>query len=195
MIRSKLFMALFFSALILPSYCQISTEDNSRFWDRIYFGGNFGLAFGTITQIDISPIAGYRITPRFSAGVGGTYQYYKEEIKYVHGTYKWETSIYGGKVFGTYVLLDEKNTFLPFNLGSIILQSECEILNVETYRLNQAGYYINAGREWICNILAGGGIRQRIGERSSIDLMILWNLNDTPFSPYSNPVIRLGFNF
>jgi len=195
MIRSKIFLVCLLTIIVLQAGGQINIPDKKRFWDNVYFGGNFGLAFGTITQVDVSPIAGYRFTPRLSAGIGGTYLYYKEEIRYLQGTYKYETSIYGGKVFGNYLLFSEDNNFLPFNLGNIILQSELEFLNVDTYHYNQAGYYTDAGRAWICNVLAGFGIRQPIGARSSIDLLFLWNLNDTPFSPYSNPVIRVGFNF
>jgi len=43
--------------------------------------------------------------------------------------------------------------------------------------------------------MVGGGYRQRLGERSSVTITALWNLNQTANTPYSNPVIRLGFNF
>ena len=36
--------------------------------ERLYFGGNFGLSFGNITSVIVSPLAGYHITPRLSAG-------------------------------------------------------------------------------------------------------------------------------
>jgi hypothetical protein len=39
----------------------------------------------------------------------------------------------------------------------------------------------------------GGGIKQEIGVNSFLTLMLLYNLNETVNSPYSNPVIRVGF--
>jgi hypothetical protein len=42
------------------------------------------------------------------------------------------------------------------------------------------------------SIFVGGGYRQPIGNRVSMDLLILFNLNDSYNSPYSNPIFRLG---
>lgn len=45
----------------------------SDFKERVYKGGNFSLNLGSdFTFIDISPLAGYMITPTFSAGLGAT---------------------------------------------------------------------------------------------------------------------------
>ena len=50
------------------------------------------------------------------------------------------------------------------------------------------------GRYTAHMILVGGGFSQRIGLYSSVSFMVLWNLNETYTSPYSNPVFRIGFN-
>ncbi|MCX6257642.1 MAG: hypothetical protein NTW49_07085 [Bacteroidia bacterium] len=193
----KFFIFLLFTAVATHSFSQYTTEvkKENKLWDKIYFGGNFGLAIGSITQIDLSPIVGYHVSPRLSAGIGGTYQYYSEKIDYGVLTYSWNTSIYGPKLFSNFILIDGKNNFLPVNLGTIMLDAEFEFLNVDTYRMNPyTGFYEDAGRQWISNFLVGGGFRLPIGSRSSADIMILYNLTDSPFSPYSNPVIRFGFN-
>ncbi len=44
------------------------------------------------------------------------------------------------------------------------------------------------------SFFVGGGYLQRIGGNSGMYFLVLWNLNDTPNSPYTNPVIRIGFN-
>jgi hypothetical protein len=44
-------------------------------------------------------------------------------------------------------------------------------------------------------LLAGAGYRQYLGEKSALDLMLLWDLNHNSRSFYSNPVIRSGFIF
>lgn len=50
--------------------------------DRMYFGGNMGFSFGDIVFVDASPLVGYKLTDRFSSGVGFTYRYLK--INYSH---------------------------------------------------------------------------------------------------------------
>ena len=71
--------------------------------ERFYFGGNLGASFGTITFIDVSPMIGYRITPKFSVGVGATYQYWKDS-RY---TPDFKQSIYGGRLFSRYVIAED----------------------------------------------------------------------------------------
>jgi hypothetical protein len=44
------------------------------------------------------------------------------------------------------------------------------------------------------SFFVGGGYNQRIGGNTAMYIMILWNLNDTPNSPYVNPIIRVGFS-
>src|SRR5690554_7446721 len=77
------------------------------FKDRLFFGGDLGLSFGTVTYIRVAPIIGYNISPKFAVGGGPSYQYYKDN-RYSG----YETSIYGGSVFGRYFVLDRKSTRL-----------------------------------------------------------------------------------
>jgi hypothetical protein len=78
--------------------------DASPLKNRFFFGGSLGLQFGSATYIDVSPLVGYKITPKLHAGVGLTYIYYKVKDSYYN--YAYETSIYGGRVFGRYYILD-----------------------------------------------------------------------------------------
>jgi hypothetical protein len=54
------------------------------------------------------------------------------------------------------------------------------------------GIYVKQDRFSLNNVLLGGGYRTSIGERSYLNLMILWNINDSPLSPYQNPIIRMN---
>ncbi len=146
--------------------------------DRIYFGGNLGLQFGNQTYIDISPLVGYKFTEKFSAGVGITYIYYKQHFKN-YPQYDYSTSIYGGRVFSRYYFIE--NLF-----GHV----EVEMLNMEVFNTIKYDYE----RKNILSPFVGAGYVQRFGERSGIYIMLLYNLNDTPDSPYSNPVVRIGVN-
>ena len=50
-------------------------------------------------------------------------------------------------------------------------------------------------RIWIDNLLMGVGLRQPIGEKASIYLLVLWDVTQNEYSPHVNPVIRVGFSF
>jgi hypothetical protein len=146
----------------------------SDFWDRVFIGGNLGLQFGDLTFVDISPLVGYRVTDQLAVGIGGTYIYYRYRDFY--GEFK--TNIYGGRLFGRYYFIEEL-------FGHV----EYEILNLERpddFNYNQLR------RANITSIFVGGGYRQYIGERAALELMALYNLTEEPYSPYSNPIFRVG---
>lgn len=168
--------------------------DFLSFRDRIFFGGNFGLQFGTVTNIEVSPVLGYYITPRLASGVGIRYEYYKDTRNFsVYFPFK--TNIYGGNVFGRYTLIQNIREVTGLHLDSrIFAQAEYEILSLER-KYFEVPPTLEEGRYALNSILVGGGIFQPMGERSGLVLSVLWNLNETANSPYSNPIIRVGFNF
>lgn len=154
-------------------------KPRTSFWERTFVGGNFGLLFGNITMIDLSPNAGYKITENFSAGVGITYIYYN------YPRYKYSTNIYGGRVFTRYNFLE-----------NFLLHTEYEILNMELINI------LDLKRERINypRLLLGGGFRQNIGTNSSLMLLVLFNvLDDTEYvNKYRfsmpNPDVRVGIS-
>lgn len=146
--------------------------------DRLVFGGNLGFQFGTVTILDISPIVGYKITDRFVAGVGVTYQYF-EDRTYVQ---TFSTSVYGGRLFGRYYI---------FN--NLFAHGEYEILNYDAGFSDPFVTSFNKRRITANNFLVGGGYVFPITENSGFNIMVLYNLNENAESLYSNPIIRLGF--
>ena len=52
-------------------------REKESFADKLVYGGSFGLQFGSLTLVDVSPVIGYRITEKLEAGLGFTYKYYK----------------------------------------------------------------------------------------------------------------------
>ena len=145
-----------------------------RFWDKVFFGGNLGLQFGTVTFIEVSPLMGYRITDKISAGFGITYQYYH----YQDRTTDFQTNVYGGRVFGRYMFTD-------YLFGHV----EYEFLNLEAF-----DFYPQRRRVDVESLLAGGGYMQRIGNNSAIVAMILYNFTESNYTPYQNPILRIGVN-
>lgn len=156
---------------------QINPE-RAGFWDRVFTGGGIGLQFGSQTFVNVSPILGYRLTEKFSAGISITYLYYK--YKDPNPAYSYSTNTYGGSVFSRYFILE-----------NLFAHVEYELLRLEVRDVVSRPL----GSKDITSVLVGGGYRQMLGERSSLNLMILYNLNESSYSPYQNPILRLSFGF
>jgi hypothetical protein len=173
-------------------------KESSPEGNRWVFGGDFGIMLGSYTYINLSPTVGYRFTNRFTSGVGITYLYLKEELSYVYAggvtTYTHSANIYGGKVFASYALLTGLAEKLSFSIGEVFLYSEYEPLNVDKYEFDN-GLYQKNGRIWAHGALVGGGVSLPMGRRSAVRLMYLYNLNESLYSPYQNPIIRVNLIF
>jgi hypothetical protein len=180
--------------LIFISVCLITSElsaQNARqekppLRERIFFGGSFGLQFGTLTNIQVAPIIGIWLMPRLAVAAGPNYTYYKY--------YDQETSMYGGKAYAQFVLLQDLNNILPIGLHTgIFVHFEDEMLNLESAYWQNPPYA--SERFTVNTILLGGGISQQMGRRSFMNLMVLWALQDSGYAIYDNPEIRISFNF
>lgn len=148
-------------------------QKKDGFLKRSFTGGGFGLSFGTVTNINLSPQFGYRITDNFWAGIGATYIYFSQRYS---GYPKFQTNIYGGRVFLRYIIWK-----------GIFVHGENEMLNLQRYDdLNS--------RVWVNSLMAGAGYQQAIGGNSSVYLMGLFNFTESKYTPYINPIIRFGFN-
>lgn len=146
-------------------------KKQERFLDRIFFGGNLGLQFGTVTFIDFSPLAGYRINDKLSAGIGVTYQYYHYQDRYID----FQTNVYGGRIFGRY-----------FFTNYLFAHAEYEYLNLEAFDFRRR-------RVDVGSLMAGGGYYQRFSDRAGIMAMLLYNFTESVYTPYTNPIFRVGF--
>jgi hypothetical protein len=157
------------------------------FKERLFFGGNFGLMFGTITDIQISPVVGYWLLPRVAVAAGPDYRYYKDMDV--------ATSLYGGKSYVQLVVIQDLNSFIPMGVHTgIFIHVEDELLSLKSSFWKYPLPYTN-DRFYVNTVLAGGGISQQIGRRSSLNFMVLWPLNDSGYDIYSNPEIRVSFSF
>ncbi len=189
---AKILLVSLISLVILPEGKSQGEESDGR-WERIFFGGNFGLSIGNTTSIIVSPLAGYRVTPKLSVGTGIRYEYYKSNY---NGYVPYDTHIYGGSVFSRYMLVPDISEAIGIgglNSG-IFLQGEYELLSLESQYFDHRN--LSAGKRFVQHsVLVGGGLYQPIGPRSGLVLTVLWNLNESYNSLYSNPVIRIGFNF
>jgi hypothetical protein len=185
-LQKIIFIILLLFVSTMDFFAQRVKEVPPPLSQRIFFGGNLGLQFGTITDIQISPVVGVWLLPRLAVALGPDYRYFK----YLSD----RTSIYGGKGYLQFVVVKDISTFLPIGASTgIFLHLEDEVLSLESSYWKNPPVFSN--RFYINTVLAGGGISQQIGRRSSIDLMLLWVLNDPGFDVYSNPEFRISFIF
>ena len=149
-------------------------KGEESFWKRTYWGGNLGLQFGTYTYIEVAPVGAYKITEKLHAGLGITYSYLQDKSV----TPAYSSNMYGASVFSRY-----------FIWRDLCAHAEYEYLNREVY-----DYMLNEEvRVNLNNVLLGGGYRQWLGDRAFATILVLFNLNESYYSPYSNPIIEIGF--
>jgi hypothetical protein len=154
--------------------------------DRLFYGGSFSMQFGTYTDIEVAPIIGLWILPKIGIAAGPDFQYYK----FINNP----TTIYGGKSYVEVIFLQDLDNIIPLGVHlGLFLHGEYEMLSLESAAFKTVPY--ESKRFLVNTFLAGGGIRQQIGQRSSLNLTFLWALNDSGYGIYGNPEIRVSFMF
>lgn len=146
------------------------------------FGGDFGLGISSNgSNITISPQVGYRITPAWEFGTRLTYNYYS----FRQDRIKFNTNNFGGGLYTIYQLF-----------AGLFAQAENEILSYERVYYDPLTFNITQKeRITVHSIFVGGGYRQYFSSRGFASITVLYNLNETVDSPYSNPLFRIGFGF
>jgi hypothetical protein len=165
---------------------QRTKEDTPPLTERLFFGGNFSLQIGSITNIEVAPVIGLWVFPRLAVAAGPNYRFYKD--------WDGKTNIYGGRSYIQLVIFRDLDKFIPMGTHtSLFLHGEDEMLSMESKYWNNVSY--NPKRFIINTVMAGAGLSEQIGSRASVNIMFLWTLNDPGYPIYSNPVIRIGFVF
>ncbi|MCF6365768.1 MAG: hypothetical protein L3J35_06145 [Bacteroidales bacterium] len=184
MVKKKAYFLIFFIILNnlfifsqeYDPYTYQNIKEESTLNEKIFFGGGFGLQFGTSIVLKLTPEAGYRILPNVETGIGGYYLYAKNY------SYNLSDNVYGGKVFSRLFIYND-----------IFLQSEYEMLNIADYDIST--YYYTGERIFIPGFLGGIGYRQKIGKRTAFLSSIFYNFSINEKTPYRNPVIRFTMIF
>lgn len=168
-------------------YDQKTTDDTPPVKDRLFYGGSFGLMFGSITDIQVSPVIGFWVLPRIAVAAGPTYRYYKDQID--------RTALYGGRAYVQFVVVQDLGSILHVGGHTgIFLHTEDELLSLKTSFWKNPPPY-KSDRFYVNTVLAGAGLSQQIGRRSSLNFMLLWPLNETIYEIYSKPEMRISFIF
>lgn len=146
------------------------------FGQRLYYGGMVGGSFGTITNLQLTPVVGYRIMHRWSAGVGVNYQYYQDSRPP-----SFDTHIYGGNIHTRVYIWDQ-----------LFAHGELEALSLEYIDRSQFEYQIE--RRVVPALFIGAGYFIPIGQRSGLAITFLYDLIQDTYSPYpQNFTLRMGF--
>lgn len=165
---------------------QNATRQAPPFKERLFFGGNFGLQVGSLTDIQVAPVVGFWVLPRVALAVGPDYRFYS--------FYKNSTHLYGGKGYVELTLLRNINSVIPIGANTdIIAHLEDEMLSLESAFFKDPPF---TSKRFLTNtILAGGGLSQQIGKRSSLNIIVLWAVTEEEYGIYSKPEFRLSFMF
>lgn len=138
------------------------------FKDKLFTGGNFGFNISNgLLYIEVSPLLGYKINDKFSAGVLGKYVYLgPTNSNSPFRSFKY----YGGGVFSRYKITP-----------SIIATAEYELLNVENLNPNSGSF----GERTLSNVLLlGAGYNNSISNNINLQIYLLYDVIDDPNSPY-----------
>lgn len=178
----RIILILLATILCQVAFAQWGEEemsDEPSFKERIFFGGGFGLSFSSYYDyVSVSPMVGYRLTPKVATGLQIQYRY----SKYKQYVPKFSTNDYG------------LSPFIRYNFyGPLFLHAEYEYLNYE-YQVSSD----NMARKAYNSFLAGGGFFQPLGRSAGFYIIALYNFSYKDpgygeFSPYDSPlVLRAG---
>ncbi len=160
--------------------------------DRLVFGGGLSAGFGTYTNIGISPIVGYRFTDNLMAGIGLGYQYVRVRGVLANPLGGYQDSklhVFTPSVWARYAFLENFFAQAEYEYNAITY-------NDLAFDPNNSNNIITVNKHLnVPAVLVGGGIRQRITDRSSILLTVLFNVYKSDIQIYPNgPIFRVGFN-
>lgn len=176
----KLFLGIVFSMLMAwyPSHLHADEPDVDELTtrERVFVGGFVGLQFGTFTSVGVHLHAGYRITNRLSAGVGGIYQYTHDS---------WGIDTYSSHTYGANVFTRLRT------VSNLFLHAEYEKLWLESGRPVPNG---GEDRSSISedNYLLGAGYALHLSHRTRVNLLLLYNFNEDSQAYTDNPFFRVG---
>lgn len=140
----------------------------------VYYGGTIGLSFGNYFRISVTPLVGFKLSEKFSAGFKVGYEYV-EDKRYDP---KLTASNYGGSIFTRYRAIPNAYLHAEFAYFSY------------KYKLSD----FETERTWVPFIYLGGGYMQPIGPGTALIVEVLVDVLQDSNSPYEawDPVISIG---
>jgi hypothetical protein len=186
----RLLLFVLMVAAVQLAHAQYYKTDTARRKEfdanRLILGGSLGLSFGDYTNINVSPLVGYRISHLFAAGLAVNAQYGSERFRDGYGNTisKDQYTIFGGGVWGR---------VYPFEWLFVHVQPEYNFISAKTtlYDSPKQTYTDHYG---VPSLLMGAGYVQPIGNRASFSITALYDVLQDSRSPYSGIILRIGAN-
>jgi len=159
------------SLIIIQSFQLFSQQKSDQkteetFWKDVYIGGGLQLGVSRFqTTIGLAPSAVYSFSDQFGLGIGTSYLYSKlrsQEVSY---------HLFGGSTFALYN-----------PIAQIQLSTEFEMLNVNTYSLDEKDSYWDPS--WYVGLGYGLGKHSAIGIRYNILYDKEKSIYDTAYTPF-----------
>jgi hypothetical protein len=181
------------SGLNFPNRNLPQSGDDEKLQTKKFIYTNFGLGFSSYNQvsqfnISAAPALGFRITDKFAVGPGISYAYSSYSVPNGYaitaaGASSVSTSSLGLKAFAQYIVYKE-----------FFVHAEYEVTNAEL--LGEDGpVYLRKVKRTVTSPLAGIGYRSYLGEKAAVDIVGLYNFDNTIYSLYPGLVIRFSFLF
>ena len=176
------------------------TEDEkSSFWDKVFFGGNFGFNYINGWLIQVAPTMGYRVSNAFSIAAGINFQY----IEYNNLPVSIDTGKLQGFSPPITILADSKAMLYGFNVSSRLKPLALMAEASESFGLLNSVYLMAEGRlSWYNqtitpklysdfkiknsgvsrNLFFGGGVSLPVGGPVSLNFEALYDVLYSPSS-------------
>jgi hypothetical protein len=161
---------------------------------RLFYGGYLGFEFSHLTtRLEAAPVAGYRIFPRWHAGTGIKYQFYRSRQR----DRMFNSHIYGPMAFTDVIAIKDLDEALPFRFlsGALFFHGEVNCFSLPVDHFDAGNQYADRMRFFRPSWLVGGGLRSAPGTGSGMFLLVMMDISGHTTSVYTNPVIRFGFVF
>lgn len=145
---------------------------------NFYVGGDFRIdAFAVELNFDLYPHVSYQLPLNLKVGAGPFYFFRRNTFlnKNLH--------YYGSKAFIQYYYED----FFAHVEGELLLVDEDYL---ESFNIVPVNKY-----KKVRGVLLGAGYNAQISDYFSIYFIMGWNINRKKYTPYENPVLRLGVTY
>jgi hypothetical protein len=177
----KIFAILAFTLCIMESSMAQDSDGKGFDKSKLFVGGGLGLAFGTYTIVNVSPLVGYRFSPLFAAGVGINYSYYG----YDDGYYNSKQTYAGMSIFGR-----------VYPIQQLFIQVQPELNYMWASQTSDAGQNLPPLKinKFVPSLLMGGGAAIPTGGNGAITISVMYDVLQNIWSPYYHQAVY-GFGY
>ena len=152
----------------------VPEESKAPVESKVFYGGSLGLSFGDYFRLAVTPMVGYKLSPRASLGLKVQYEY-TVDSRYVQEV---TSHNYGGSVFARYRIHPKVYVHAEFAEMS--------------YKYSSGNF--TSERQWVPFILLGGGFVQPVSPNTALFVEVLFDVLQDDKSPYEDwtPWISVG---